>query len=70
MNKTRRQPQTAAVAAVTFHSDRAAITHLQAAAHGRRASRRGPAVIARDILGAAADRGPGRHARTDPKETP
>lgn len=55
---------TAATAAVTFNSDRAAIDHLQTAAHGRRAARRGPATLARDLLGAITDRAPGRRAHT------
>lgn len=57
--------RTAAVAAVTFNSDRAAVDHLAAAARGRRAAPRTIATRIRDVLGALAERRGGRHTRRE-----
>lgn len=59
---------TAAVAAVTFNSDRGAVDHLVAVARGRRAAPRTVGTVLRDLVRALAERGPGRHARTAQKE--
>lgn len=59
----RAKQRTAAVAALTFNSDRAAAEHLTAAARGRRAAPRTIATRARDLLGALAERRGGRHSR-------
>lgn len=55
--------RTAAVAALTFNSDRAAAEHLTAAARGRRAAPSTVATRVRDLLGSLAERRGGRHSR-------
>lgn len=55
--------RTAAVAAITFNSDRDAVDHLVAASRGRRAAPRTIASRVRDVLGALAERRGGRHTR-------